>query len=155
MSCGVGHRCGLDPASLWLWRRPVATAPIQPLAWKLPHAAGVALKKTKKGKRKIVSMWTGILSPTHSTDLRCGLENECLGYKKSSKPKSMSSILVHAKSLVIIKITFCSQHQAKISMPVNHKEEPAGVFIGHWLDAGPKEFFLSTISAKGAICGFS
>ena len=34
-----------DPALLWLWRRLVATAPIGPLAWELPCAAGAALKK--------------------------------------------------------------------------------------------------------------
>ena len=27
---------------LWLWRRPVDTAPIQPLAWEPPYAAGAA-----------------------------------------------------------------------------------------------------------------
>ena len=27
---------------LWLWRRPVATAPIQPLAWEPPYARGAA-----------------------------------------------------------------------------------------------------------------
>ena len=27
MSCGVGCRCGSDPALLWLWFRPVAIAP--------------------------------------------------------------------------------------------------------------------------------
>uniref|UniRef100_A0A8D0Z604 Glycine cleavage system H protein n=1 Tax=Sus scrofa TaxID=9823 RepID=A0A8D0Z604_PIG len=32
MSCGVGCRHGSDPALLWLWHRPVATAPIRPLA---------------------------------------------------------------------------------------------------------------------------
>ena len=42
MSCGVGRRRGSDPALLWLWRRPVATAPIQPLAWEPPYAAGAA-----------------------------------------------------------------------------------------------------------------
>ena len=42
MSCGVGCRRGSDPALLWLWRRPVATAPIQPLAWEPPYAAGAA-----------------------------------------------------------------------------------------------------------------
>ena len=26
MSCGVGHRLGSDPALLWLWCRPAATA---------------------------------------------------------------------------------------------------------------------------------
>ena len=46
--CGIGHRCGLDPALLWLWRRLEATAPIQPLAWELPYATDVALKKQKK-----------------------------------------------------------------------------------------------------------
>jgi len=60
VSCGVGCRSGSDPALLWLWRRPVATAPIRPLAWEPPYAAGAAqeiatittttttTKKTKK-----------------------------------------------------------------------------------------------------------
>ena len=62
MSCGVGCRCGSDPMSLWLWRRPVATAPIQPLAWEPPYAAGAAQEiatttattttTTKKDKRQ-------------------------------------------------------------------------------------------------------
>ena len=34
-----------DPALLWLWRRPVAIAPIGPLAWELPYAEGAALKR--------------------------------------------------------------------------------------------------------------
>uniref|UniRef100_A0A8D0YNA3 Uncharacterized protein n=1 Tax=Sus scrofa TaxID=9823 RepID=A0A8D0YNA3_PIG len=38
----VGLRRGSDPALLWLWRRPVATAPIRPLAWEPPYAAGAA-----------------------------------------------------------------------------------------------------------------
>ena len=45
MSCGVGCRGSFDPAFLWLWRRPIAVAPIQPLAWKPPYAMGAALKK--------------------------------------------------------------------------------------------------------------
>ena len=48
MSCGVGQRRSSDLALLWLWRRPAAVAPIGPLAWELPYAAGVALKKTNK-----------------------------------------------------------------------------------------------------------
>ena len=51
MSCGVGPRCGLDPALLWLWHRPVATAPIRPLAWEPAYATIVALEKTKKKKK--------------------------------------------------------------------------------------------------------
>ena len=54
MSCGVGSRCGLDPVLLWLWHRPATAAPNPPLAWELPYAVGVALKrpKTKKKKKK-------------------------------------------------------------------------------------------------------
>ncbi len=54
MSCGVGCRRSSDPALLWLWRRPVATALIRPLAWEPPYAAGVALEmqKDKKNKNK-------------------------------------------------------------------------------------------------------
>ena len=52
MSCGVGRRRGSDPALLWLWRRPVAAAPITPLAWESPYAAEVALEKAKSQKKK-------------------------------------------------------------------------------------------------------
>ena len=47
MSCGVGRRRGLDPVLLWLWRRLEATAPIRPIAWEPPYAAGAALEKTE------------------------------------------------------------------------------------------------------------
>ena len=47
MSYGVGHRGGSDPTLRWLWRRPVTSAPIWPLAWEPPYAAGEALKKKK------------------------------------------------------------------------------------------------------------
>ena len=48
VSCGVGRRLGLDPALLWLWCRLAAAAPIRPVAWEPPYAAGAALKKTKR-----------------------------------------------------------------------------------------------------------
>ena len=48
MSCGVGHRHGLDLVWLWLSCRPAAVAPIRPLAWELPYATSVALKKANK-----------------------------------------------------------------------------------------------------------
>ena len=47
MSRGVSHRRGSDLALLWLWRRLAATAPIRPIAWEPPYAAGVALKRQK------------------------------------------------------------------------------------------------------------
>ena len=53
MSCGVGCRRGSDPALLWLWHRPVATAPTGPLAWEPPYASGAAQEIAKKDKKKI------------------------------------------------------------------------------------------------------
>ena len=48
----------LDLALLWLWHRPAATAPIGPLTWERPHAAGVALETQKqKTKNKTKKTW--------------------------------------------------------------------------------------------------
>ena len=62
MSCGIGHRYGLDLALLWLWRRLVATALIRPLAWEPPCAVGAALKRPKKKKVKVsaglLALWS-------------------------------------------------------------------------------------------------
>ena len=52
MSCGVGHRRGSDPPLLWLWRRLTAAAPIRPLAWEPPYAAGAAQEMAKRPKKK-------------------------------------------------------------------------------------------------------
>ena len=48
VSCDVGHRHSSDLALLGLWHRRAAEAPIHPLVWELPDAAGVALKSRKK-----------------------------------------------------------------------------------------------------------
>jgi len=52
VSCGVGCRCCSDPALLWLWGRPAATALIRPPVWEPPYAVGAALKRPKKKKEK-------------------------------------------------------------------------------------------------------
>ena len=52
MSCGEGHRHGLDLALLWLWCRPTATAPIRPLAWERRYAARAAQEMAKRKKQK-------------------------------------------------------------------------------------------------------
>ena len=64
--CRLQTRLGSSVAMalLWLWRRPVATAPIQPLAWEPPYAAGAAqeiattttTKKTKRPKKKLLGV---------------------------------------------------------------------------------------------------
>ena len=48
----MGRRRGLDLALLWLYRRPVSTALIRPLAWETPHATGAALKGRKDKKKQ-------------------------------------------------------------------------------------------------------
>ena len=52
VSCGVGRRHGWDLALLWMWCRPVATVPIQPLSWESPYAMGEGLKGPKQNKTK-------------------------------------------------------------------------------------------------------
>jgi len=47
-TAGVGPTYGWDLVLLWLWCTLAAAAPIQPLAWELPYAAGAALKRKKK-----------------------------------------------------------------------------------------------------------
>ena len=42
--CGT---VGLDPALLWLWCRLAPVASIQPLAWELPYATSMALKRRR------------------------------------------------------------------------------------------------------------
>jgi len=42
----------LDLVLLWLWCRLAAAAPIKPLAWEPPYAAGAALKRQKTKKKK-------------------------------------------------------------------------------------------------------
>ena len=47
VSSGVGHRRGSDPALLWQWHRTADATLIRPLAWELPYALDVALKRIK------------------------------------------------------------------------------------------------------------
>ena len=70
MSCGVGGRCGSEPALLWLWRRPTAVAPVQPLAWEFPYAARWGPKRQKKkGKKRKKNPLTLHLQPHDTPNL--------------------------------------------------------------------------------------
>ena len=79
MSCGVGCRYALDPTLLWLWRRPAATAPIGPLAWESPYAAGAALekaktkqnKKTQQIKQQQKTLWERIFAHLTNVGFHC------------------------------------------------------------------------------------
>ena len=73
MSCGVGRRCASDPALLWLWHRPAAAALICPLAWELPHAVGVAVKKPEQ-EQKIENKYRANCLGLPRTDLVLALK---------------------------------------------------------------------------------
>ena len=60
MSCDVDHRHGSDPELLWVWYRMAATDLIWPLAWELPYAMGVALKRKEKTKTKTKNQITAM-----------------------------------------------------------------------------------------------
>ena len=81
MSCDMGHRRGSDPMLLWLWRRPAATAPVQPLAWELPYARGLALKDKKK-KKILFFYW-----------VRERKKWTCVTEKQQKNPTSVSLII--------------------------------------------------------------
>ena len=74
MSCSVGCRHGSDLALLWLWRRQVAPAPIRPLAWEPPCAAGVAQETAKRQKDK--------KKKKKQQELFSCAENSCEGEKR-------------------------------------------------------------------------
>ena len=54
MSCGVGRRHGLVLVLLWLWGKPVAAAPIRPLAWEPPYTAGAVQEMAPKKKKILI-----------------------------------------------------------------------------------------------------
>ena len=57
---------GLDLALLWLWCRPAAVAPVRPLAWELPCAVGITLKRQKNNKNK---KWVDYVPPLTQNSL--------------------------------------------------------------------------------------
>ena len=90
MASSVAHPDpnGSDPTSLWLWCRPAAAALIRPLAWEPPYAAGAAIKRKRKEKRKklghrnamhfVIALPGGSsLEFSHHTPRSLGLKDTC------------------------------------------------------------------------------
>ena len=89
MSCGIGCRRSWDPALLWLWRRPVFTALIKPLAWEPPYAAGAALEKEKRQNKTKQNKKTNLEFQAKST-------HSCPPSGKRSRRKNVQ-ILTHTE----------------------------------------------------------
>jgi len=78
---------------LWLWYRLAVVAPVGPLAWELPHAAGAALQKKKK--RKENPLWVEIYmtcafpNSTRARRLVYRIEAMALlSYKQTGRPRA-------------------------------------------------------------------
>ena len=82
MSCGVGHRRGSDPSLLWLWCRLAATAQIQLLAWELPYAMGVALKRKKNSIFLSLEIQIFIIHVNSSQSLKYTLRMSLRAHRK-------------------------------------------------------------------------
>ena len=69
---------------LWLWYRPVVTAPIKPLAWQPPYATYAALKRQIKDKinkkdHGLISHWFQLTSAPTFLSLLSGDEKNRSG----------------------------------------------------------------------------
>ena len=94
MSCGKGFRHGSDLAWLWLWHRLAAAAPIRPLAWESPCAAGVAqeIAKRQKKKRKKQNMYiSNIGAPKYVKQILTDIKGE--SDKNTFKVKDFNILL--------------------------------------------------------------
>ena len=96
VSCGIGHRHGLDATLLWLWHRPSAAAPVRPLAWDLgifichrciPNKQKKRKKKGKKNHMSSTTVWEiNVLGEkTFTTKIKCKLYVKTLYYKNKQK----------------------------------------------------------------------
>ena len=79
---------------LWLWCRPGAAAPIQPLAWELPYAAPAALNKKKTKNQTKTKKNNALIQPIPTPNLQTHIE--CVGQNKAhSVPTQGISINNH------------------------------------------------------------
>ena len=122
MSCGVGHRRGLEPALLWLWHRPATVSPIGPVAWEPPYAAGVALKNKQTDRYS-----TGTLIGSQTVRFLWVLS--CLG-------------LVFLSCLVILLVACHSRLRDKAAVSVRDGAELPVTNVGLFCHQAPHEWEL-------------
>mgnify|MGYP007088182029 CR=1 FL=1 len=78
----------------WLWCRPAATAPIEPLAWEPPYAAGAALR------RQIIIIII-IIVRRRSVAFVASVINECI-QNKSMHTKYRPKKITENMNIVVI-----------------------------------------------------
>ena len=99
-----------DPVLLWLWDRPGAAAPIRPLAWEPPSAAGLVplpLQKKKKiwgtGSHLLKSEWRKPITSRKANDIctccQWWFKLSCENFKSSGRLVSATVILLSSLCL--------------------------------------------------------
>ena len=95
-----------------VWCRPVAAAPIQPLAWELPYAMGVAIKRRRRRKKSQAepARQTCIQIPDPLSIKLCPL-NKLLHLSETEflQPK-MGVIMVVSYHVVLLEANTCLAH---------------------------------------------
>ena len=71
-SSSISRRCSSDLVLLWLWRWPVAAAPIRTLAWEFPYAVAAALKKNNNKNLSNKNLKTGVPIVAQRKQIRLG-----------------------------------------------------------------------------------
>ena len=105
---------------LCLWHRPAGTAPIRPLAWKLPYAVGVVLKRLK----------------TNNNNSNNNNNNNMKAYLKGSLylDKVTQAELVFKQGwadLFLCTCTFCISHQAPWPLLGPSLQLQGGILAAH------------------------
>ena len=71
---------------LWLWCKPAAAAPIRCLAWELPYAEGVAVKKKRKKKNFFFAFFLRALPTAYgSSEAKGGIRARAAGPRHSHR----------------------------------------------------------------------
>ena len=119
MSCGVGCRRASDPALLWLWCRPSATAPIWPLAWEPSYVEGTTLKrqKDKKKKKSVGGKWTCVWGWGQERP------SESLSYR--SKRRAWHNLVSRENAFLLVRLDILGRWH---NVHVYHR---LGFFISH------------------------
>ena len=116
----MDRRRGTDPGWPWPWQRLASTAPIRPLAWEPPYAAGTALKRHthKKAAPDFRGFFlgsnhnnlSGYREPGSGISSMVGQSVSCFRFKENSSLPSLCLFLPES--------TFLRSSQPNLSLPL-------------------------------------
>ena len=99
---------------LWLWCRLAAAAPIRPLSWELPYAAGVAVKQTNSTSRFCQEL-------LHERRLQSQTDNKPTEQAQTDRFSLFSSSVAHLRNPV-----GTSEHGLDCGPPLHWRKTTGG-----------------------------